>query len=470
MNKFFLKQKTKGYLSIIGASLLNIIFGSIYIPGILNLYIASYFHSLDSSFNPEKSIIIFPCLGFCLHFWAPFSFKISKFLGFRFHLSCCLFMVVCSFYFPLEVGNFWFFFAVFGFLLGSSAGLVIFVTMFNANKYFPSRKGLVTGLILGSFGISAMVSSFFLMHFLNPNNIQATKDKNDGFYYFPEEISGKLQSSLRKLSFLYVIIGLIGVLLSYEFDERGEGKNEEITNLIKETKSDGKNQENQYGTTNEKNEENVIQINSEIQLKDKNNTIIRKEQGSLKETLKSKIFWILLVILIFSTSSGFFIAINFKNMGISHIHDDNFLNYIGIVGAVCNGGGRLLWGLIVDRFQFKNSYLALLMVQIVEGFTLKMVLNSQWLFLIWVSVSFFCLGGHFVLFPNFCMKAYGLDKGPEIYGFLIFGAFIGNLFQTGVVLGISEGIGLENLAFLFALFGVVCLLMAFSAKEIRNEK
>jgi len=472
----FLKQAQKGYLTMIGAVLLNLIFGSLYLWGILNLYVGSYFHSLDPNFSPDKSIIIFPFLTFCLHLCAPFSFKVCKFLGFRLHLSVCVFMVSCSLFFSLDISNFWGFFLFYGVLFGSSAGLVILVTLFNAYKYFPLRKGLITGIILGSFGSSAMFSSLFLMHFLNPNNVPPIQDKITDHYYFPNEISRNLPNSLKILAGFYILIGSIGILLSFEHDEHAEVKIEEKTNLIKVNQSDYKKEE--VNNKEEKIEKAIVQmdknkgnaielsIDADINKSDKN---IENEGNSLKDALKSRLFSCLLVMLILSTSNGFFLAVNFKNLGIKTIQDDNFLNYVGSVGAVANGAGRVIWGLIYDRFQFKASFFALLTMQIIEAVSLRAVLGYEWLYLIWVGVSFFCLGGHSVLFPAFCVKAYGEKEGPQVYGFLIWGGFLGNLLQTGVVLWMKEVVQLENMPFLFAFMSFLCWILALIFKLKPNK-
>ena len=186
--------------------------------------------------------------------------------------------------------------------------------------------------------------------------------------------------------------------------------------------------------------------------------------NSLLEALKSPLFYFLLLMLTFSSCSGLFIAANYKNLGILTIPDDSFLNLVGSVGAICNGGGRILWGFLMDKYRFHRTFLLLLILAIIEGITLRFVLQSQWIYLVCVGIAFFCLGGHPVIFPTFCIKSFGAKIGAETYGVLFWGVCLGNWLQTGVVLGLKRDVGFENLGFLFAIGGVVCLGIVLWAK------
>jgi len=41
---------------------------------------------------------------------------------------------------------------------------------------------------------------------------------------------------------------------------------------------------------------------------------------------------------------------------------DNILTYAGMIGSICNGGGRLFWGLLMDMIGFKKTYFCLIVV------------------------------------------------------------------------------------------------------------
>lgn len=163
----------------------------------------------------------------------------------------------------------------------------------------------------------------------------------------------------------------------------------------------------------------------------------------------------------FSISNGYFIATNFKNYGITKIPDDRFLTLVGSLSSLCNGGGRLLCGLLYDKFKFKKVYMLLLLIQMVNIVTLRLASNHDILYLIWICVALLCEGGHFVLFPALCWKVYGHNVGSKVYSVLLIVGSFSNLTQFGVNLMLRNKIGYENefyvfLAFTFVSFLVCC--------------
>lgn len=55
-------------------------------------------------------------------------------------------------------------------------------------KYFPHKKGLVTGIILTAFGLSTLVLSTYIEGFINPDDIEPEIEEN-GYKYFDEEVA-----------------------------------------------------------------------------------------------------------------------------------------------------------------------------------------------------------------------------------------------------------------------------------------
>ena len=491
----YLKQIHKGYSSVLGAIIINLILGSFYLWGTLNLYVASYYHAIDSSFTFEQSVIIFPILSFSFHVSAPISLKIADKIGFRPHLSLCVFLICFSLFFSLYFDTFWGFLIIYGICFGFLIGLTYLVPLFNSYKYFPENKrGLITGLISGAYGFASFISISFLISFLNPANESPIKSSLDDNYYFPKEICDNLPSSLRYLAGFYIILGVLGVLLSFKYQANEENNNllihrnqEVFVNLTQNSGNNKKVLEESPLKLSTNIEKNIINegkftiYEDELQIKQSNEVQVKQSESPskkstqifssinapleeviiqcecLSQAFKSSLFYYLLIFLMLSTSNGVFLAANYKNLGILSIPDDNFLNIIGSLGSLSNGVGRIIWGVLLDKYQFKTSYILLLSLQFIEAISLKYILEFQWIYLIWVGVSFFCLGGHFVLFPAFCVKCFGLKFGPQVYGFICWGLFLGNALQTFVVIGLKNVIGFENIGFLFAGLSLICL-------------
>jgi MFS transporter, OFA family, oxalate/formate antiporter len=75
----------------------------------------------------------------------------------------------------------------------------------------PERKGLVTGLILGAFGLGSLIFSFLALAFINPDNANA--EIYDGQKLYPPEIAARVPGFFRRLALMWFVIGVCATLL-----------------------------------------------------------------------------------------------------------------------------------------------------------------------------------------------------------------------------------------------------------------
>lgn len=143
----------------------------------------------------------------------------------------------------------------------------------------------------------------------------------------------------------------------------------------------------------------------------------------------------LLIMIICSSGYGLFIASIYKAYG--GIPDDNdvkisdgFLTVVGSIGAVLNGLCRMFWATLQDKTGFKLVYIVMCVCQAVLIFTLPFIHTQKWLYLIWISLSYFFYGGHYSIFPTVTAKLYGAVTGPKVYPII----FIG--FALSTVIGV----------------------------------
>jgi hypothetical protein len=62
------------------------------------------------------------------------------------------------------------------------------------------------------------------------------------------------------------------------------------------------------------------------------------------------------------TYFGFLVSGNYKTFGKKYIHNDAYLTLIGAVGSMGNGFSRFVWATLLDKFDFKCLYTALLII------------------------------------------------------------------------------------------------------------
>lgn len=196
---------------------------------------------------------------------------------------------------------------------------------------------------------------------INPNNDQPN-EKFDGTKYFDAEISYRYPRTLRWLALIY--LGMTCLVLIF---------------VMRPSK-----------------QQNIAEMLSG-----------ENECPSIREGVKSKSFYLLFIMALFSITPGIFVVNSYKSFGKSKINDDEFLAVVGSVSAFFNGSLRLVWGLVMDKIGFKKTYFILLVVQTVFLGSLYFIAVNKGLYLIWVSLILCCEGGHFAIFPTIVARIYG---------------------------------------------------------------
>lgn len=67
---------------------------------------------------------------------------------------------------------------------------------------------------------------------------------------------------------------------------------------------------------------------------------------------------------------GFYIASVYKTSNQDNL-DDSILTIVGSLGAICNGGSRIIWGTLQDKYGFKKVYSTIMATQFVIALTIN---------------------------------------------------------------------------------------------------
>ncbi len=447
-----LSQNAKGIISIIGACFLYLSVGSTYILGNINIYVCSYYAGITS----DETSIIFPTTTIVGNIVVLLSLPIRQIIGYRAMLILATFLTFAFIFASTFCENFWIFFVCFGIGYGGSTGFLYLNLLYNAYKYFPTRRGLIGGILMGVYGVSSLISNYILLYSMNPDNTKALKNPDTNEYYFPNDIASRLPTALRNLSYYFLGVMIIGNFLQFEFKDEIVKNHKECNEIVVKEKE-------------------ICDIKI-ILLQKSNNSINDKlnscqdpkemcnEPGckTLKQAFKSKAFYLMIIMSYFSIQNGYFMASNFKNYGISKISDDSFLTLVGSLGCVFNGGGRFFWGVLSDKLDFKKVYLIILTIQIIDIATLRFVSEYKIAYLIWVCIALLCEGGHFVLFPPLSLKVFGVKVGSTAFSFVLWGIACANLTQFGMNLGLRPYIGFENEFYIYCGFTIISFLVCIT--------
>ena len=88
------------------------------------------------------------------------------------------------------------------------------------------------------------------------------------------------------------------------------------------------------------------------------------------------------------------------------------------VSSLCNGVGRLFWGLLSDRLGRVRVFRILLASQMVV-FGILMTERNPYVFSILVCYILLCFGGGFATMPSFVLDVFGPQKMSTIYGTIL---------------------------------------------------
>lgn len=101
--------------------------------------------------------------------------------------------------------NFWAFIITYGVLNGIGSGIMYFIPLVCAWEWFPNKKGLITGIIVGSYGLGSFFFTLLATHIINPNNEKPTIVINKDLNYFDKDIANHVPSMFRTLVAIWTI-------------------------------------------------------------------------------------------------------------------------------------------------------------------------------------------------------------------------------------------------------------------------
>ena len=256
----------------------------------------------------------------------------------------------------------WLFYLGYGVIGGAGIGLGYVTPVATVAKWFPDRKGLATGVVVMGFGVGA----FLLSKVLAPVLVwQAQSD----------------------LSTVFLLLGLVfaAILIPSSL-------------LLHDPPLD-------YATTASSGP--------------------AEPDAPLNTYLQSREFVVMWMVFFFNISAGISV-ISFQSpllqdvwgLADPSIEPEALAEYgatLIAVSSLCNGVGRLLWGLLSDRIGRVRVFRILLASQmLVFGFL--MTERDPWVFSALICYVLLCFGGGFATMPSFVLDVFGAKRMSIIYG------------------------------------------------------
>ena len=262
---------------------------------------------------------------------------------------------------------------------GIGIGLGYVTPVSTVAKWFPDKKGLVTGVVVMGFGVGA----FMMSKLLAPLLLSGTK--------------GDLVPVFLSLGVFFAIV-LLPVTLFLDNPPPGyaPGGGQPLSTAT------------------------APMAKSQIE--------IGEEEVSTKDYLLSGQFIMMWIVFFFNIASGISV-ISFQSPLLQEIwgladpsvEPAMLANYgatLIAISSLFNGVGRLLWGLISDRIGRVESFRLLIATQMIV-FGMLMTERNPWVFSALVCYVLLCFGGGFGTMPSFVLDVFGSQRMSVMYGSIL---------------------------------------------------
>ena len=324
-----------------------------------------------------------------------------------------------------------------GIVAGAGIGLAYVVPIATGVKWFPDKKGLVSGLAVAGFGFGA----FIWILLANPPSIL-------GFNGLISRQAGEFAYTVANVDNAFLIYGVAFLALVI------------AGSLVMKNPPAGWKPAGWTPPQAQPGKKSVLSLKP-------------------KEMLKNRNFYILWMMFLIGALAGLMVIGNVQNFAKSPT--DGFTangfsiqaaaDFAVIGAAIClpifNGAGRIVWGQVSDRIGRRKSLIAMFSLQAVAMGIFFFTTSNPILFYIVAVLIGFNFGGNFALFPSACADCFGAENLALNYGFLFTSYGIGGIVGP-ILAGTVQDAGLSFM-YAFAPAAIMCIIAAALAIIYREN-
>ncbi|MDQ6648798.1 MAG: OFA family MFS transporter [Actinomycetota bacterium] len=304
----------------------------------------------------------------------------------------------------------------YGVIAGFGLGVAYIVPIAMLQKWFPDKRGLITGLAVGGFGFGAVLTSPIAQRLVDHYKEQPTK-------------------SFLPLGIAYLVMAVVGASFF-----RNPPQGYRVPGY--EPPTSGR----------------VVDSGKDY------------EQN---EALKTPQWYLLTAILTLNVTCGIAL-ISQAAASATDIAGYSKTAAAGVVGllAIFNGGGRIFWAAVSDKVGRMPAFMAMLGLQGVCFLFLPRA-HSTALFFLLGAVIYLCYGGGFGTMPATAGDYFGVRHAGAIYGLMIVGWSLGGVLGPQIVaalLGDKKPLHYGTAYTTIAIIAFVALALPLITKMPRTRK
>ena len=523
--KIYMKMKdknfSKGISTLIGASFLNFLVGSIFSLCTLSVYEISYIKGKGGSIKIEHLTFYYPIEIFFQCISAFISGIIYKKYGL--HKTNFIGVSILTFgYYSMYLSSSLIMDLISMILGGIGTGIIFYPSTINSYEWFKEHNGIIVGIMETMISLGSFFFSFIGEKIINKNKIPS--NNKDNLYSF--EIGKRI-----KIYLVFQIISLVtAFILSYLLMyERKNNIEEIIVEIINDNKInneemesiDNKNEEvekndsdedteivpmknlNINKIVNDKRKRRVIDFLNKIKLgKEQKEEIVaikniineksikhisdihnhksnyvnghKQKENNIKQMLKlaikSRRLILFSVIVILQSPVASMTFSLYREIGEYEKIDIKYLQLIGSLYFIFECLSSFIFGLLCDYIKLKYLLLFINGVGTLVGFTYCFTFKSNLMFFLIQNLISFSAGGYYPIKDCFLMQVFGKDIYIELSGYVSFLVAVSVNLVTPITYLLLSGMENKELAYwlLFISFGalnLIAFILNFFLKE-----
>lgn len=354
------------WLIVLGTVIAQLGLGTIYTWSLFNQPLIDKF-----GWQLNKVTITFSITSFALAFATLAGGKLQEKLGIRKLISISGLILGIGLILTSKVTSLTMLYVTAGIIVGAADGIAYLTSLSNCIKWFPEKKGLISGISVGAYGTGSLIFKYINGSLIYSNGV------SEAFLYW---------------GIIAMILVVIGAQLLKDAPI--------VSSIIN-------------NTNNNSNEKDF----------------------SVKEMLKTKDAYFLFLIFFTSCMSGLYLIGIVKDIGVqlAGLTPAVAANAVAMV-AIFNTAGRIILGALSDKLGRLNVLIFTLTVTTASVFVLSFVHLDFIIFFICVASIAFCFGGNITVFPTIVGDFFGSKNQTKNYGIIYqgfgFGALSGSFIAT----------------------------------------
>lgn len=354
------------WLIVLGTVIAQLGLGTIYTWSLFNQPLVDKF-----GWQLNNVTITFSITSFALAFATLAGGKLQEKLGIRKLISISGLILGIGLILTSKVTSLTMLYVTAGIIVGAADGIAYLTSLSNCIKWFPEKKGLISGISVGAYGTGSLIFKYINGSLINSNGV------SEAFLYW---------------GIIAMILVVIGAQLLKDAPI--------VSSIIN-------------NTNNNSNEKDF----------------------SVKEMLKTKDAYFLFLIFFTSCMSGLYLIGIVKDIGVqlAGLTPAVAANAVAMV-AIFNTAGRIILGALSDKLGRLNVLIFTLTVTTASVFVLSFVHLDFIIFFICVASIAFCFGGNITVFPTIVGDFFGSKNQTKNYGIIYqgfgFGALSGSFIAT----------------------------------------